>query len=88
MDEGLRAGGAGDLGTALGATFHPVARPGSELGGDFGRYTPGRGADGSRTHQIYFDKSLPPENAERVQAHEVSHMLDDRTVGDTRDDGP
>lgn len=94
---GRRVAGGGDaglgerdvyqLGTRLGAAIAPVARGGTELGKDFGRHVPDGFVDGQPRSKIFFDKAQPLDVQARLQAHEVSHLLDDRTAGDILKNG-
>lgn len=87
-DASLQERDIGELGARLGATIAPSARGrGTPLGEDFGRYIPGHDEVGNLRADIYFDKAQPPDVQARLQAHEVSHLLDDRTVGDILKNG-
>lgn len=83
-DEGLQERDVAELGARLGANIEFVARgSGSPLGrSDYGRYVPRGYQNGQPRSDIFVDKNLSRDDIRRTQAHEVSHLLDDRTVGD------
>jgi hypothetical protein len=74
-DEAIDAAGVDDIGGLLGAPTTRVSA--RELGGDAGRYTAGAATDGEVTRRIRISESLSPDQAKRVQAHEVAHLIDD-----------
>ncbi|MCO5121291.1 MAG: hypothetical protein M9951_16890 [Burkholderiaceae bacterium] len=78
-----------ELGARLGANIEFVARgTDSPLGrSDYGRYIPRGYQNGRPRSDIFVDKNLSRDDIRRTQAHEVSHLLDDRTVGDLLEGG-
>lgn len=78
-DAGLLGSDPRDASTLLGATSREATS--RELGRDIGQYKSGADAQGNRTREILIRKGLPAETVDRVQRHELGHLIEDLVYG-------
>lgn len=79
-DQALDRVGVDDVGRLLGVTAERAPASG-QLNGDAGRYVRSRTADGNTSRRILIDQSLTPDQAAKVQSHELGHTIDDMVFG-------